>query len=206
MIARFYSFQPYKLTPLNPTTPHGLFQQPMNTKNILALCGSTRGDSTNHRILRHLTRSYSNSMTIRLYDGMTDLPYFNPDLDTTNSPAIVAEFREQVQQADGILICTPEYVFSIPGVLKNALEWLVSTTIMDKKPTALITASALGEKGHESLLLVLRTIGAYLPESNALLISGVRAKIDENGQARDEGTAAALLAMMESFRTNLGLL
>ncbi len=64
------------------------------------------------------------------------------DLDGENPPEAVLAFRKQIAAADGVLICTPEYVFTLPGSLKNALEWCVSTTIFSQKPTGLITASA----------------------------------------------------------------
>ena len=71
-------------------------------------------------------------------------------------------FRKSIEEADAVLICTPEYVFSLPGILKNALEWTVSTTVFSDKPTALLTASSSGEKAHESLLLVMKTLGLSL--------------------------------------------
>ena len=67
------------------------------------------------------------------------------------------ELRKDIERADGVIICTPEYIFSIPSGLKNVIEWCVATTIFTDKPTGLITASANGLQGHEELKLIMRT-------------------------------------------------
>jgi chromate reductase len=91
-----------------------------------------------------------------------------------------------IGQADAILICTPEYVFSLPGAFKNALEWTVSTILFTDKPTALIVASSHGQKAFESLQLIMTTLGARIPEGARLLIQGVKAKLTDQGQPLDE--------------------
>jgi NAD(P)H-dependent FMN reductase len=73
------------------------------------------------------------------------MPHFDPELSTDNPPKIIVEFRTAIEKADGILICTPEYVFIIPSGL-NAIEWCVSTTVFSDKPVGLITASADGRR------------------------------------------------------------
>ena len=96
---------------------------------------------------------------MKIYRDLDKLPHFNPNLkDENNFPLIVKAFFEKIKNADGVLICTPEYVFSPPAVLKNALEWTVSETIFSYKPTALLVASGLGEKTFESLDLILKTL------------------------------------------------
>ena len=79
------------------------------------------------------------------------------------------------------IFSTPEYIFSIPGRLKNLLEWCVSTTVFSEKPVAVITASASGEKGHEELLLILKTLGAMADDKHQVLIKGIKGKFDGNG-------------------------
>ncbi len=137
-----------------------------------------------------------------VYEGMLALPYFNPDLDKEETvPVTVSEFRNQIQAADAVLICTPEYVFSLPGVLKNALEWTVSTTVFSDKPAALITASASGQKAAESLELIMRTIGAKFSQDTMLLIQGVKGKVDgDEAVLREQLTklGEALAALIES--------
>jgi chromate reductase, NAD(P)H dehydrogenase (quinone) len=83
--------------------------------------------------------------------------------------------------------------------IKNALEWTVGTSDFAGKPTALITASSLGEKAHESLFLVLKTIEAKITENTALLISGARTKINSTGIVSDAPTIEAISLLIESF-------
>ncbi|MCW3124402.1 MAG: putative NADPH-dependent reductase, partial [Bacteroidetes bacterium] len=83
---------------------------------------------------------------------------------------------------------TPEYVFSLPGVLKNALEWTVSTRVWADKPVALITAAASGEKAHESLQLIMKTIEAKFDESTTLLIQGAKGKVGKDEKVDEQTT------------------
>ncbi len=141
---------------------------------------------------------FADKIRLNIYEDLSNLPHFNPDLDTETPPESVAEWRERIKKSDGILICSPEYVFSIPAALKNALEWTVSSADFHDKPTALITASSLGETAHESLLLVLKTIDAKIGEHAALLISGAQTKI-KDGKIADENTVEKLNLLIESF-------
>lgn len=158
-------------------------------KNILAISGSTRKDSSNHKLIRLFAESVKGRCNVTLFEGIDTLPHFNPDLDNDNLPQQVAAFRKQVINADAVLICTPEYVFSIPGSLKNALEWCVSTTVFSQKPLGIITASASGEKGHEELKMIMQTLEAKFTDDTTLLISGMRGKINAEGIITDNHTA-----------------
>ena len=114
--------------------------------------------------------------------GIAGLPHFSPDLDGEQVPQAVVEWRQMIAAADGVIICTPEYIFSLPAVLKNAIEWTVSTTVFLDKPVALIVASALGEQTFASLTLIMNTVGAVVGENAALLIQGTRGRFDDRGQ------------------------
>ena len=150
-------------------------------RNILAICGSIREKSANKDIINAIAQIGKEHITITNFD-ISKLPYFNQDITDDIAPKIVLDFREVINQADGVLICTPEYVFSLPGILKNAIEWTVSTTVFTNKPTALITASSSGVKAHESLLLVMNTLGIKTNEDMCLLISGVKSKLNADGE------------------------
>ena len=115
-------------------------------RKILAISGSTRKESSNEMILNLISELYKETLEVDVFDGIDKLPHFNPDLDTENPPLLVKDFRDKIQSADGVIICTPEYVFSLPGSLKNAIEWNVSTTVFSHKPLAIIVAAASGEK------------------------------------------------------------
>jgi NAD(P)H-dependent FMN reductase len=151
-------------------------------KNILAISGSTRKGSTNEIILKVIRDKYTEKLDVTIYNEIDTLPHFNPDLDKEPVPETVARLRQLIEQSEGVIICTPEYVFSLPGSLKNALEWTVSTIVFSYKPVALIVASANGEKAMESLDIIVSTlIQAPVPEKAKLLIQGGRSKINATG-------------------------
>jgi NAD(P)H-dependent FMN reductase len=161
-------------------------------KTIFAIIGSASENSTNQRLVEFLAESTKNEFNWIIFDELKSLPHFDPELSANNPPKEIQVFRKQIEEADGILICTPEYVFSIPSGLKNALEWCVSTTVFSDKPTGLITASAQGEKGHEELQLILKTLMAKFTNETTLLISGIKGKLDDNGRITDPETAHKL--------------
>ncbi|MGV3589182.1 MAG: NADPH-dependent FMN reductase [Adhaeribacter sp.] len=168
-------------------------------KKILAVSGSLRSNSVNELLLSYLAERYTESLDIQVYNDLAELSHFNPDLDNETLPVSVSNFRAEIEAADGIIICTPEYVFSLPGVLKNALEWTVSTTIFSGKPVALIVASGQGEKAYEALILIMNTLGAKIGEHAKLLISGARSKIKTQGNISDALTAKELDTLMQSL-------
>jgi len=171
----------------------------MKAIKILAITGSTRKNSSNYKILKYISEEIKPEFEVEIFEDLADIPHFNPDLDNENLPKEVKDFRNKITSADGVIICTPEYVFSLPGSLKNALEWCVSTTIFSSKKTGLITASASGEMGHEQLILVMKTLEAKFDDSTKLLIQGVRGKINEEGKIINEETEIALLSFINSF-------
>lgn len=168
-------------------------------KKILAICGSTRQVSANLQIIKALEAIAGNAWELILYTNLTALPYFNQDITDEQVPPSVKEFRKAIDTADGVLICTPEYVFSLPGILKNALEWVVSTTVFSDKPTALITASSSGEKAHEALLLVMKTLGVKTNDDACLWIPGVKSKLDAEGQVIQEELSAHLKKLVDAL-------
>lgn len=171
----------------------------MPKKKVFAICGSTRSRSANLTILQYIGKIAKDKFEIEIYNGLADLPHFNPDLDLETAPEIVEQFRSKIKFADGVIICTPEYVFSLPGALKNAIEWCVSTTIFSEKPVALITASASGAKAHESLQLILKTIYADVRDEACLLIQGAKGKVNSQGEIADEITRQKLNNLAAAF-------
>ena len=165
----------------------------------MGIVGSTRIHSANEAILESIASSYKEALDVQIYAGIVELPHFNPDLDKEQVPVTVQSFRDLVDAADGVIICTPEYVFSLPGALKNAIEWTVSTTVFLDKPTAVIVASGLGEKAYESLLLIMNTVGAKIGTHASLLIQGARSKLDDQGHLTDKKTRKELDSLMTSF-------
>lgn len=168
-------------------------------KHILAISGSTRRDSVNLHILQAIAAMYHNEAVFDIFTGINELPHFNPDLDKDPLPPTVSAFRKKIELADGVLVCTPEYVFSLPGSFKNAIEWTVSTTLFSGKPAALVTASSSGEKAHESLGLLMRTVGVKLAGNGTLLIQAPKTKINDKGVITDLHTVTSLKNLVDDF-------
>lgn len=171
----------------------------LTPKKILAICGSTRANSANAQIIDAIASLATDTLAITVYDNLTRLPYFNQDISEKDITEPVKHFRNAVAEADGVLICTPEYVFSLPGILKNAIEWTVSTTIFSDKPTALITASSSGEKAHESLLLVMNTLGIKTHADLCLHIAGVKSKLNDRSEVTHPDLQQKLKNLVERF-------
>lgn len=168
-------------------------------KNILAINGSAGSNSANGKLLNYLQGLAGDQMRITVYNSLKSLPHFDPELSLHNPPQEIIDFRERIQTADGILICTPEYVFSIPSGLKNAIEWCIATTVFSGKACGLITASSNGTKAHEELQLIMHTAMANFTDESCLLISGIKGKTDENGNINHPATKAALKRFMQAF-------
>jgi chromate reductase len=114
------------------------------TMRILAIPGSVRRDSHNARLLRHAAERAPEGVEIEVWDGLKSIPPYDEDDDTLIPPAPVAELRRKIAEADGLLFATPEYNSSIPGVLKNAIDWASrprATTPLQGKPAAVVGAT-----------------------------------------------------------------
>lgn len=110
-------------------------------RTFFAISGSLRRSSSNKSLLEAAALLAPDGVEIVLYDGMGDLPAFNPDIADDAQPASVTDFRARLARADAVIISTPEYVHSLPGSLKNALDWLVGTSDLVDKPVTLFNAS-----------------------------------------------------------------
>jgi chromate reductase, NAD(P)H dehydrogenase (quinone) len=125
---------------------------------ILAISGSAREVSTNTALLRVMKSLAPDGVELSVFHRLDALPVFSPDSEDEATPMAVCEFMETVSDVDGIIISSPEYVRSIPGGLKNAIDWMVSRFEVIGKPIALVHASHRGEDMLASLRLVLSTI------------------------------------------------
>jgi chromate reductase len=116
----------------------------MSAIRILGLSGSLRSGSHNTALLRAAALSLPSGVELEVYDGLRDLPHYDADLDVEPVPEAATRLREAIAGADGVLISTPEFNGSIPGVLKNALDW-ASRPFPDNslrgKPVAVVGAS-----------------------------------------------------------------
>ncbi len=173
-------------------------------KKVIAIVGSAAAQSANLKLVQQIAMLSKDRFDVHIFNDLKTLPPFDPDFSVSHTPAVVEDFREAVRMADGIIICTPEYVFSLPAGLKNAIEWCVATTVFSQKPAGLITASAGGDKGHEALQLIMKTVEAVFSEATTLLISGIKSKFDEAGHLQDIETIHRLQAFVNDFALQLG--
>jgi NAD(P)H-dependent FMN reductase len=109
---------------------------------MLAISGSLRSGSSNTAIVDASRDAAVPGVMVTVFDGLADIPPFNPDLDVDPFPAPVMQWRAALGASSAVLISSPEYAHGVPGVLKNALDWVVGSGEFMQKPVALVNASA----------------------------------------------------------------
>lgn len=163
---------------------------------IVAISGSLRARSANDALLRALANVAPPGVTVARWDRLAALPHFNPDLDGEGMapPAVVAELRATLRDADAVVLCSPEYAHGVPGALKNLLDWLVSDGALVDKPVAVITGSpSRGEFAYAQLTETLRTMNWRVEDGVRVQTS--RALVDERGDVADATVRAELRAL-----------
>jgi NAD(P)H-dependent FMN reductase len=141
-------------------------------------------------------------MTFTFWDGLDDLPHFSPERDVDPWPVPVAELRALIAASDACLFCTPEYIHAMPAVLKNLLEWVVSSGDCVGKPTAVWSVSPSPEGGaraHASLVHTLEVMSARVVQASSLCLTLARSGMDLDGRLKDPAQAAALRGALDSF-------
>jgi chromate reductase len=171
--------------------------------NLLAISGSLREASTNTALLRAAMLLAPAGTTIRFYDGLARLPHFNPDLDVAPPPSTVADLREQVAAADGLLISSPEYARGVPGSLKNAFDWLVSSEVFPGKPVAFLHASARGVVSQAALRLILETMSARMIDEASITIPLLGTQTEARAIADDGAMAEKIRGALRAFASAL---
>ena len=170
--------------------------------NIVAISGSLRAASTNSALVRAAAALAPDGMDVTVYDGLGGLPHFSPELDGDDAPTAVRDLRGLLGAAEGVLFCTPEYAFGMPGSLKNALDWLVTSGELWRKPVVALSASPSaigGEKAHAALLLTLSALEARVVPEGSLCIPFVTTKVTKSGDLTDDATAQALRASLDAL-------
>ncbi len=154
--------------------------------NIIAISGSLKVTSSNTYVLKALEQSAGANVRYSIYTGIDTFPFFKPEIEAGTDT--VNQFRSLLKVADGVIISTPEYAFGVPGVLKNALDWLVSSGELNEKPVVAISASPLssgGDKAMASLLLTLKALGTKMDEQSSLKIGAINLKMNQAGTITD---------------------
>ena len=166
---------------------------------ILAISGSLRAASSNSVLIRAATRLAPDGMEVEVFDGLAGLPHFNPDLDVEPAPAPVAAFRARLAACDAVLICSPEYAHGVPGSLKNALDWIVSSGELVDKPAGLINASSRATVAQASLVDTITMLSATVIKqaSPAIALNGL--SLDEAGLLADPALGGALAAALKAL-------
>lgn len=136
---------------------------------ILAMCGSLQRKSGNLALLE-LARSLAPAgVEVTLFDGLRALPHFDPDMEADGLvPEAVAALRRAIADSDALLIATPEYGHSLPGSLKNAVDWLIGTGELETKIVAITAAVPIEERGRLGLAALAGTLRAV----SAQIVSG----------------------------------
>jgi NAD(P)H-dependent FMN reductase len=164
---------------------------------ILGISGSLRANSSASAILNVVAGLVTEQVEFTIYNGLAEIPAFN---DSNNIPETVAAFIKLLSDADGVFFVIPEYAFGVPGALKNALDWTVSSpTAFPDKPVALITAATGGDKAHAAFLLTLKAISAKIPEGATLLLSFIRSKLNEKNEVKDLATLDSIRIVINSL-------
>lgn len=169
---------------------------PQKKIKIIGISGSLRAGSAASAVLDVVAKLFPGNTEFTIYSGLKEIPPFD---DSNETPLPVADFIKLITAADAVFFCIPEYAFGVPGVLKNVLDWTVSSTAFTDKPVALITAASSGDKAHASLLLTLAALGTKISAETALLISFVRSKLNENNEIKDIPTLNAIEAVIKTF-------
>ena len=174
---------------------------------ILAISGSLRRASLNSRLIDEAQKLAPDTMQFDVYDGLGDLPHFNEDHEFP-APQAVQDLRRRVADADGLLIATPEYNASIPGVLKNAIDWLSrpdddGRVVLANKPVAIVGASQgpLGTvRAQLTLRQILHKVDAAVVRQPEFILPTAHTHL-ANGLPGDSATAGILHLILEQLQT-----
>jgi chromate reductase, NAD(P)H dehydrogenase (quinone) len=164
---------------------------------VLAISGSLRDASTNSVLIRAAAELAPPGVQVAIYGELDQLPPFNPDLDTDTPPMAVAAFRTALKSADAVLLSSPEYAHGAPGVLKNALDWVVGSAELVDKPIALLNASSRATRAWSSLVETLSVMSARVIREASVTVALNGTRLDAEGIASDPQMAALLTSALQ---------
>jgi len=170
---------------------------------ILGIAGSLRRESYNKSALRAATQLVPEGASIEIFD-IAGIPAFNQD-DEQDPPAEIVEFKKKIREADAILFVTPEYNYSVPGVLKNAIDWAsrpYGDSAWSGKPAAIMGASvgsiatARAQYHLRQMFVFLNIFAVNQPE---VMIGAAHEKFDSEGNLTDEATKGLIRALLQNL-------
>ena len=159
---------------------------------LLAISGSLRVSSSNTALVRAVAELAPEGVEVTIYDGLSSLPPFNPDLDSEGVSDTVDEYRARLRGCDAVLISSPEYAHGIPGTLKNALDWVVGSGELVNKPVALINLSPLSTYAQAALRETLTVMSANVVAEASITAPVKRKPMDADGVLSDPDVSSAL--------------
>lgn len=139
---------------------------------ILAVCGSLQAESGNRSLLQRVAALAPEGIDMALFDGLRELPLFDPDIEQKGSPPAVESWRRALSDSSAVLIASPEYGHSLPGALKNAIDWVIGTGELYRKVVAITTAvdhRLRGRRGLAALAQTLLAVDATIPWSEPMV-------------------------------------
>lgn len=180
----------------------------MNTQkplHFVTLLGSLRRGSYNAAIARALPALSPDGVTISPLGSVGDLPHYSADLQAEGFPAAALAMGEVIKAADGVIIVTPEYNYSVPGALKNAIDWLsrVPTAPFAGKPVAIQTGSPGligGARCQYHLRQILVFLDSYVLNKPEVMVSQIASKVDStSGELTDQATRDFIATQLQAF-------
>lgn len=171
----------------------------------LLISGSTRGGSVNTAALATVAALAPGGVTAGFYGGLAALPAFNPDHDGDGLPEEPARLRQAIASADAVWVSTPEYAGSLPGSLKNLLDWTVGGGQLYGRPVAWLNVAAegRGSGAHDALLTVLGYVGADIVEAACRRVPVGRASLAADGTVADPRLRAEVAGAWRSLLSYL---
>jgi NAD(P)H-dependent FMN reductase len=167
--------------------------------NVLAISGSLRAASINSALLRAAAQLAPPGMQVRIFEGIGALPLFNLDLEA-QLPEAIGQLRHAVASADAIVIASPEYAHGVSGVIKNALDWLVSLEAFYLKPIALLNAQPQAKFSDPALRETLTVMSAKIIESASVGIMLDATSLTEVGMLASPSVCAAIVSALLALR------
>jgi chromate reductase len=174
-----------------------------NPIKILGFAGSLRKDSYNKALLNAAMKLMPKKTKLEIFD-LEEIPLFNQDLEN-RMPQKVKQFKAKIRVADALLIVTPEYNYSVPGVLKNAIDWASrppGNNSFEGKPVAIMSASPGtlgGARAQYHLRQVLVSLNMHAINRPEVIVAFADEKIDEKGNLTDERTMKRIKQLLESL-------
>ena len=157
---------------------------------ILAICGSLQAKSGNLALLKTAAALVPPGVDLVLFDGLRELPHFNPDVEASGVPESVRRWRQALAASDAVLIASPEYGFSLPGVLKNGIDWVIGSGELEQKVVAITAAVAGPQRGRRGLEALRDTLSAV----RATIVGGAEPIVKGSGfESQVAGLVRALL-------------